>query len=67
MRGYALIVTALASNSPLDALHHDHALGGPWTAFRDCHVKPNLVLIYEKPDADTQRLVSIGSHAELGL
>lgn len=63
----APIVTALANDSPLDTRHHDHALSGPWTNFRDCHVKPDLVLIYEKPDADTLRLVRIGSHAELGL
>ena len=61
------IVTALANDSPLDARHRDHALGGPWTNFRDCHVKPDLVLIYEKPGPDTLRLVRIGSHAELGL
>ena len=34
--------------------------------FRDCHVKPDLVLIYEKPDDDTLRLVRLGSHSELG-
>ena len=34
---------------------------------RDCHVKPDLVLIYQKPDADTLRLVRLGSHSELGL
>ena len=34
--------------------------------FRDCHVKPDLVLIYEKPDPDTSRLVRLGSHSELG-
>ena len=47
--------------------HHDHALSGSWTDFRDCHVRPDLVLIYQKPDAKTLRLVRIGSHAELGL
>lgn len=35
--------------------------------FRDCHVKPDLVLIYRKPDPDTLQLVRIGSHSELGL
>ena len=36
-------------------------------AGRDCHVKPDLVLIYQKPNADTLRLVRLGSHSELGL
>ena len=63
----AVIVNALAYDIPLDQRHHDHALSGSWSEFRDCHVWPDLVLIYEKPDAGTLRLVRIGSHAELGL
>ena len=47
--------------------HHDHALSGEWSDHRDCHVKPDLVLIYQKVRADTLRLVRLGSHAELGL
>jgi mRNA interferase YafQ len=35
--------------------------------YRDCHVKPDLVLIYKKPEDDTLLLVRLGSHAELGL
>jgi len=34
---------------------------------RDCHIKPDLVLIYQKPDGETLRLVRLGSHSELGL
>ena len=41
-------------------------LSGEWSGFRDCHIKPDLVLIYEKPDTDTLRLVRLGSHSELG-
>ena len=63
----AATVNSLADDTPLDARYQDHALSGPWGAFRDCHVWPDLVLIYEKPDAGTLRLVRIGSHAELGL
>ena len=25
--------------------HHDHALSGEWADYRDCHVKPDLVLV----------------------
>ena len=45
----------------------DHGLSGEWSDHRDCHVKPDLVLIYQKPDAGTLRLVRLGSHSELGL
>jgi mRNA interferase YafQ len=60
-------VSALASDRPLDARHRDHALAGEWKDHRDCHVRPDLVLIYRKPDADTLQLVRLGSHAQLSL
>ena len=60
-------LVALADDQPLEPRHHDHPLSGEWTDHRDCHVKPDLVLIYQKPDGDTLRLVRLGSHAELGL
>ena len=63
----AAVVRALVSDEPLEQHHRDHALSGPWADFRDCHIRPDLVLIYEKPDAHTLRLVRMGSHAELGL
>ena len=58
---------ALANDQPLEPRHHDHALSGEWGDHRDCHVKPDLVLIYQKSGADTLRLVRLGSHVELGL
>ncbi|MHB1175461.1 MAG: type II toxin-antitoxin system YafQ family toxin [Sulfuriferula sp.] len=61
------VVEALANNQLLEPRHHDHALTGDWKDHRDCHIKPDLVLIYQKPDDDTMRLVRLGSHSELGL
>ena len=63
----ATIVKALACDQPLEPRHHDHALSGEWGDYRDCHVKPDLVLIYQKSGADILRLVRLGSHSELGL
>jgi len=45
----------------------DHSLSGEWEDFRDCHIKPNLVLIYRKPDDETLQLVRLGSHSALDL
>ncbi|MDF2601009.1 MAG: addiction module toxin, RelE/StbE family protein [Methylobacterium brachiatum] len=59
------ILRALAGDDPLEARHRDHALSGSWAGYRDCHVKPDLVLIYRKPDADTLRLARLGSHSEV--
>jgi mRNA interferase YafQ len=61
------VFEALASDQPLEPRHHDHALTGEWKDHRDCHVKPDLVLIYRKPDDATLQLVRLGSHSELGL
>jgi mRNA interferase YafQ len=33
--------------------------------YRDCHVGPNLLLIYAKPSPHVLRLVRLGSHSAL--
>ena len=38
-----------------------------WTSQFKRDYKRDLVLIYQKPDVQTLRLVRLGSHAELGL
>ncbi|MCR2831759.1 type II toxin-antitoxin system YafQ family toxin [Acidithiobacillus ferrooxidans] len=60
-------VESLANDLPLDPRYCDHALGGDWKDHRDCHIKPDLVLIYQKQNEDILRLVRLGSHSELGL
>ncbi|MDR2560546.1 MAG: type II toxin-antitoxin system YafQ family toxin [Holophagales bacterium] len=42
---------------------HDHALKGRWIGNRECHIKPDLLLIYKKPDKKTLMLAGLGSHA----
>ena len=61
------LVEVLGNDRPLELRHHDHALSGEWRDHRDCHVKPDLALIYQRPDPGTLRLVRLGSHSELGL
>jgi mRNA interferase YafQ len=61
------VVDQLAADVVLSPRHRDHALAGQWTDFRDCHLRPDLVLIYRKPDSDTLELVRLGSHSQLGL
>jgi mRNA interferase YafQ len=59
------VLNLLASDAPLLTRHRDHALSGEWASFRDCHVRPDVVLIYSKPDATTLELARLGSHSEL--
>ncbi len=59
------VLVALANDSPLVPRYRDHDLSGDWAGYRDCHIKPDLVLIYRKPDPNTLRLARLGSHSEL--
>ena len=61
------ILTLLATDTPPPAKYVDHSLRGEWKDFRDCHVKPDLVLIYRKAGNDVLQLVRLGSHSELGF
>ena len=61
------VLQLLRTDQPLPPRLCDHSLSGDWKDHRDCHIKPDLVLIYRKPDADVLQLVRLGSHSELGL
>jgi mRNA interferase YafQ len=61
------IIGQIARDATLASKYRDHALAGDWRDFRDCHIKPDLVLIYRRPDPETLQLVRLGSHSELGL
>lgn len=65
--GLGAIVQALAADQPPDPRHRDHALAGAWQGCRDCHLRPDLVLIYRKRGSDVLELIRLGSHSELGL
>lgn len=59
------VVQQLLTDSALPAHHRDHGLTGNWSGYRECHLKPDLLLIYKKPDQATLRLARMGSHSEL--
>ena len=63
----AAVVAALARDEPLPPHRRDHALVGNWSDHRDCHIKPDLILIYRRHGDDVLQLVRLGSHSELGL
>jgi mRNA interferase YafQ len=61
------VISLLAADSTLPERFRDHPLTGEWADHRDCHIKPDLVLIYRVPDVATLELVRLGSHSELSL
>ena len=58
------VTDLLRAGGRLPAANKDHALKGNWKGARDCHLKPDLVLIYRKT-AVAIELVRMGSHSEL--
>ena len=60
------VVDILRQGKKLNDKYHDHALTGNFAGFRECHVKPDWLLIYliEK-DILTLTLVDTGSHSDL--
>ena len=60
-------VRLLADDAALPRRYFDHALSGDLHDCRDCHIRPDLILIYRKPDDANLELVRLGSHSELGL
>jgi mRNA interferase YafQ len=50
------VVALLSADQDLPEQFRDHGLIGDWAGYRECHIKPDLLLIYRKPDAATLRL-----------
>lgn len=63
---WAEVMYCLINDLTVPIQYRDHALTGNLRDLRDCHIQPDLVLLYAKND-DTITLVRLGSHSELGL
>ena len=64
----ALLLAAaklLATDQPLPESNRDHPLSGDWAGYRECHLKPDLLLVYRKSGDDLLKLARLGSHSEL--
>ena len=60
------VIEMLANGQALPEKYKDHLLKGNWKSYRECHIKPDLLLIYKlENDELTLTLVRIGSHGEL--
>jgi mRNA interferase YafQ len=61
-----VIITQLANNEPLALKHKDHHLQGEYTDCRECHIKPDWLLIYKiNEQTNTLELVATGTHSDL--
>ena len=59
------VLYKLIHDENLPEKYRDHALIGDWSGYRECHIKPDLLLIYKKNDENILRLARLGSHSEL--
>lgn len=60
------VIDSLALGKSLPAKHQDHKLTGYFEGYRECHVRPNLLLIYQIDQGNLiLALVDIGSHPYL--
>ncbi|HEL0567460.1 TPA: type II toxin-antitoxin system YafQ family toxin [Streptococcus equi subsp. zooepidemicus] len=60
------VVDILASENPLPAKFHDHELIGNYIGFRECHLKPDWLLIYKvETDNLVLMLFRTGTHSDL--
>lgn len=58
------VLDALFADKALPVRNRDHALTGNWVGTRECHIRPDLLLIYQKSD-EALTLVRLGSHSDL--
>ena len=60
------VVDILSTGKKLPQKHHDHGLQGEYANYRECHIKPDLLLVYK---IDKNKLVLIlvdlSSHSNL--
>jgi mRNA interferase YafQ len=60
------IIKILAEGTELDAIYNDHKLTGNYLGCRECHVKPDLLLIYRLNNNILElALVRAGKHSKL--
>ncbi len=60
------IINALARGEVLDKRFKDHTLIGRMKGLRECHVKPDLLLVYSIRGNELMlQLFRVGSHSDL--
>lgn len=61
------VMNCLINGFHIPERYKNHPLKGEWIGCMDCHIKPDLVLIYEFDGDDNLILHRLGSHSELSI
>lgn len=60
------IINTLAQGEVLDKKYKDHVLKGSMESLHECHLKPDLLLVYKiYGERVVLELIRLGSHSEL--
>ena len=60
------VISLLAENGSLPAEYKEHNLTGDWKGFRECHIRPDWLMIYAiRNEVLTLTLARTGSHSDL--
>ena len=61
-----IVVEKLANQETLEPKYCDHSLSGDYSNFRECHVRPDWLLIYHVDDEELELfLFRTGTHSDL--
>jgi len=59
-----ILIQLIEQGNPLPAGYSDHPLKGNLKGIRDCHLRGDLVVLYEKA-GETARFLRLGTHSEI--
>jgi mRNA interferase YafQ len=62
---FELIIDLLVQDKTLPLRMRDHSLKGDYVGIRECHIAPDLLLLYFKSGKNLLTLVRMGTHSEL--
>ena len=66
MQALKTVIAKLAAGIPLEEKHRDHALTGNYAMFRECHIRPDWLLIYRINDMELELIAHrTGTHSDL--
>ena len=63
-----VMMLLIANDAPLPPEWKDHKLKGQYSGNRECHVKGDLVLVYNLAEGDSNDLITfirVGTHSEI--
>ncbi|HSW30854.1 MAG TPA: type II toxin-antitoxin system YafQ family toxin [Longimicrobiales bacterium] len=63
-KGQRSVMVRLIAQERLEERHLDHELSGEWKGHRDCHIRPDWILIY-RVAGETITFERTGTHSDL--